>query len=368
MSEESLFRWPYDELEIEPDPQPNTFNFKTPWAQVRVEFEPRYTNSVSEIADIIRSGPDITKVQEVSWLMGQLVRFPFYYILPRHPVKEKISCCTTHASPSQFLSTLGVVLDCQLNSEWEWGTEGVLTFTQSTEKGYFDPLSVLTLCRRFHFLNVGERDVSRELYRNLDRLKASSKQFSFACALIIRQNHYITEICTDVLRPALKISKRAKQNVADFIASEKGHDIILKRALNAMGYDPSQLPVLNHVKALMQVFKIAAGKNFLAFSIITDMFEAKSFETNCFFSDYLSENGYAKAASYLSKHKNINHNEGHEQVSFEFLKVQDPVSQQDALEALYFAESMSLLVSELSSKILKYLQCKQENSLAVDLS
>lgn len=357
-------RWPYEELQIEADIKPNTFNFATPWAYVRVEFEPSFKERVAAIAQLITSGPNIDAIDEVTWLMSQLDRFPFFYCLPKYPITAGLPQALQNQSaerqtPYQFIATYlsrDIVQPISItNTEWEWDIDGALAFSHSTKVGFYDPSSILTVCRRFHYLTMQEKDVYQGMYQTVSELKPNKDQFKFACAFILRQSHAITERCIEVLEPALTSSGDALEAVKQFIHSEKGHDKILRRAIEATGFVPEQLPIIDTLSVLMQLFKIAAERNFLAFAIIVDFFVGQSFEPGCFFADFLEENGFGGAAKQLYRHKAINNTEHHENVSMTFLQNLEAFPEHQVIEAICFAELISRFIANLSKDLLNHL-------------
>lgn len=350
MKERNYIRYPYEELAIVKDEEPDTFIFSTPWAQARITFDSLYTYRVEKIASIISSNRGIEHIDDVSWLMEQVERFPFSYILPRSTIQYTLSDTIERPAVSDFLSSFEVSMDYKF--DWEWDIKSTLMFSQSIQKQHYDPVTILTILRRYHFLNFAEKDKAKQLYDYIQTLKSSTHDFKYACAVLIRQNHYVTEKCVDVLTPALGICDGKMQSkVEEFIASETGHDVILSRALFAIGYTPPEIPVVGIMVSLMALFKVAAKTNFLAFALMIDMFEGRAFEESNYFSEFLTKHGLAESAKQLDIHDKINHNGNHDNIALELLLEIKTVQEEQVIEAMGFAEIASNLLTNLSNEI-----------------
>lgn len=216
----------------------------------------------------------------------------------------------------------------------------------------YDPESLFSISRRFHLLNDIENNKTAELLEFMSTLQKGSPEFNKISAVVMRQNHYITENCEKVLSAALPLAQSAEPAVSGFIRAEAGHDKILAKALRALGTDAQSVPVLDCVTSLMELFHLAAKRNFLAFSMIVDIFERTSYRSEDPFAKVLQEGGAKAAASQIEVHREINDFGGHENIAIEFLKDMGPVSEEYATEALRLTELVTQVVHSISKDTL----------------
>ena len=162
--------------------------------------------------------------------------------------------------------------------------------------------------------------------------------------------------CEPSLAPALETAQNARTEVRGFIRAEKGHDVILERAMKALGLSPDAVPVIDPVLVLMELFKVIAERNFLAFSMVVDMFERSSYRSEDPLATLLLEGGLAKAAHQIDLHREINDSGGHENVGLGLLGSMAAVDQTYATEALRLAELATEVIHRVSSGMLEQLE------------
>ena len=344
---------------------PEQFILTTPWLTFKFEVAEdditRADQIAKKISDKNLSADDVL---ELNWFFASLAGYPFAYILPRseielqdqHKIKESLSSET----PTVLLRNLAKGLtpeNClahvaatSLSAEWTWDSQAALEFSQM-QSGY-DPESLFSISRRFHLLNDIENNKTAELLQFIKTLESNKEKFRETSALIMRQNHYITEKCEPVLSASLELAKTAKDEVKSFIRAESGHDKILEKALRALGAEPQQVYVLECVTVLMDLFKYIGQRNFLAFSMVVDIFERTSYHDQDPFAKALKDGGEAKAANQISVHREINDLGGHENVAIGFLKDMGPVSADYAIEALRMSELVTQVIHSISKDTL----------------
>ena len=206
------------------------------------------------------------------------------------------------------------------------------------------------MARRYHLLSFLENDKTDALFTHARNMKGDEPNFNRVAALMVRQNHYITQRCQDCLLPALENAKAARQKIQDFIQAEYGHDRILAAALSSIpSSDPQVVP---ESRALMDLLKFAAQRNFLAFAMIVDFFERSSYQESDAFADVLEHGGLSTAAKQINRHKDINDGGEHENFALGFLAFMAPVKKDYAEEALRLAEVTSNAMNLLSAGIL----------------
>lgn len=349
--------FPYDEVTASRDLNfPNRFILSAPWLTFQFDVAEEDVPKADQIAKKISAG-DITAadLDSVNWLFSSMASYPFAYILPRTTSfgTDQHQVLTTPLkteTPEAMLHSLNEKSNSPLTKEWTWDIDAALDFSR-TESG-FDPESLFSISRRFHLLNDIENNKTAELLEFMTTLKKNVSEFKEVSAVVMRQNHYITERCEDVLSAALPISQNAQSAVSSFIKAEAGHDKILAKALRALGADAEQVAVLGCVTLLMDIFKLAAKRNFLAFSMIVDIFERTSYRDEDPFAKVLQDGGAKTAASQIEVHREINDFGGHENIAIEFLKDMGPVSEDYATEALRLSELATQVVHSISKDTL----------------
>lgn len=331
--------FPYDEVTASRDLNfPNRFILSAPWLTFQFDVAEEDVAKADQIAKKI-SARDITAadLDGINWLFSSMSAYPFSYILPR---KTSFGSDQHSVAPGEL----------SLSADWTWDISAALDFSR-TETGY-DPESLFSISRRFHLLNDIENNKTADLLAFMGTLPKGSPEFNKVSAVVMRQNHYITENCERVLSAALPLSQSAQPAVSGFIRAEAGHDKILAKALRALGTDAQSVPVLDCVTSLMELFHLAAKRNFLAFSMIVDIFERTSYRSEDPFAKVLQEGGAKAAASQIEVHREINDFGGHENIAIEFLKDMGPVSEEYATEALRLSELFTQVVHSISKDTL----------------
>lgn len=366
--------WPYDEVKISKDPSlVSNFFIDTPWLNLRVQIPAdqinRSENFFTKLNSQSLSADDL---DDINWFFTSLSKYPFSYILPRgeaygintHQIKNQKLPLET---PAQLLNALSRdskqneaitrVGDGRLAGSWTWDMDAAISFSQ-TANG-LDPQSLFSITRRFHLLNDIENNKTAELLEFVQSLKGNPEKFRDASALILRQNHYVTEQCESVLRASLAIAQSAYEEIIEFIQAESGHDKILEIALSSLGIAVEKVEVLDTTKTLMEIFRFAAGKNLLAFAMITDIFERTSYRKEDPLSSVLTEGGEVVAGRQIDVHRDINDAGGHENVALEFLNDMSAVDEDYAREAMALAELATLVVHQISKQTLENLKLKK---------
>ncbi|MEQ1875165.1 MAG: hypothetical protein ABL958_00875 [Bdellovibrionia bacterium] len=363
--------WPYDEVKISGDArEPRMVTVSTPWLKFKMEVEadevPRLQTLIEKLSSEDGAQPDFNDVQ---WFFQSLASYPLTYVLPR---PESFGIDSHEVSQQKLNQTSPVALlrDLCANSninqaierfqsrtgewKWTWDHEAALGFAQV--EGGFDPETLFSIARRFHLLNDIEWNKTGEMLEYVRGLKNDPAAFQSASALIVRQNHYITEQCESVLKAGLPTSQSSYAAVSEFIQAEAGHDIILSRALKSLGADAATTKVLDTTVVLMEVFREVAKRNFLAFAMVVDIFERTSYQGGDPLASLLRAGGHDTAARQADIHRDINDSGGHENIALGFLAEMKAVDSEYAQEALRLAEVATLTIHQLSSETLDLLR------------
>jgi hypothetical protein len=355
--------WPYDEVTAARE-GPAKFSLSTPWIKTKVEVEDSEAELVAGIAAKIASGSlSAEDAPGLTWLFASLDHFPLAYILPEssdapadsHRITGSTLDCTSPLALAQQLAK-ELHLEEKVSSlfsaytaDWKWDADSALAFS-ANPRGH-DPLALFSVARRFHLLEAVEKNQTEALdafVRDLPR-----EAFQKALALMVRQNHYVTQQCDRALRPALALAARAAPKLEEFLRAEAGHDKILKKALKLMGVEPESVPVIPSIFFLMELFHYVAGRNFLAFSLVVDMFERSSYQSQDPLAQLLAHGGMHEAARQVDVHREINDAGAHENVAAGFLSQMGAVDAAYAREALYLCEMITQTVHMVSAEQLE---------------
>lgn len=355
--------WPYDEVTVSKDiGSESGFILATPWLKIRlnlpVEHVARAESFVNKLNQGLLTGHDL---DDVNWFFSNLATYPLAYILPRVEIEgldshEIQNSNLNLTSPQELIlsltqkssefASISVFAQKRLTRPWTWDIDAALQFSHTNQK--YDPQSLFSIARRFHLLNDIESNVTAKVLQTVQNLKSNPEKFRKASALVLRQNHYITEQCESVLSEALKISKNATEDVQNFIQAESGHDKILAKAVSSLGVSPEETPVLSSAIALMEVFRFVAQRNLLAFAMVVDIFERTSYQDVDPMAKVLNDGGESVAGRQIDIHRDINDSGGHENVALDFISNMQAVDESYAREALQLSELATLVIHQLS--------------------
>jgi hypothetical protein len=355
--------WPYEEVEfVLTNAQAGSFAVRCPWVESEIEVEAGSQN-FQTLAAYALGGLDALQKRPggmvlLSQILQALSSLPIAYQLPRKEIsfgndEHRLSASLDLQSPEVLARSLGIDALEGLAVEWSWDVDAMLELARvaHVSEDRFDPLTLLTAARRFHYLDCADNEMAK-VYGALARVEnpALKKQ---ASALIVRQNHYVTEKCESSLLPAFELAQSARAHVEEFVQAERGHDLLLAGSLRALGTTPEALAPVPAVQRLMDSLKGSASTNFLAFCLALDFFEKPQFRDEDELGETLTRQGHAEAARALQVHKDINDEGEHEAVSQELLETMKPVTADYARQALRLAELVSSSISQVPHDLRK---------------
>lgn len=355
--------WPYDEVTLDSPGEDNVVHIKSPWLTAKVKFKAEDRERIEDLGEKFASQAlSADDISLINWFFSELDHYPLCYIVPS-PKDEPLDLHELRDPDfltlplSDFLGSIigqsndltnedAQTIAAELKAkDWTWDAEAALGFAQI--QGKIHPESLFTVIRRFHLLDVLEKDEGKEKFVYIEGLGGG--EFAKAASILVRQNHYVTQKCQEALLPAVQRAGRSSRLVEEFVKAENGHDLILNVALKALTTDPEAVPVSLQTKAIMVLLKFAAERNFLAFAMAVDFFERSSYEKIDPLAQLLIRGGYEKAAKQINRHMEINDAGGHENVACSFLELMAPVSPEFALEAMRIAEMLSVLMNNITS-------------------
>ena len=368
--------WPYDETTVAGDCSSGSFKISTPWTSLRVSIHSEDREKAARIVEkLSQSQVTPQDIPEVTWLFSEVSgKIPLCYILPRSLFPEELAALDSHvltSDPSKagMMDIRELLRDSAKNKslasevltrfpnsflEWKWDEQTALLFSQlpSVESAnpssnpLFDPYTLFSVARRFHLLDSIENSQVQNLYQWVRGLPKETEIYRQSCIKIVRQNHYVTQRCESVLRPALDLAQNAREDVLAFIKAEAGHDVLLRRSLKSLSVDrPNEIPPVAPIELLMDLFEYAARNNFLAFAMIVDIFERTSHDGQDPLAQVLTDGGFEQAAKQIDIHREINDSGEHENVALDFLSKMGPVHADYATEALRINELASTLMN-----------------------
>ncbi|MES2504016.1 MAG: hypothetical protein V4534_03975 [Myxococcota bacterium] len=338
--------WPYEEVLFKAtDLSRGQFALECPWLTSEFEVVPNSKNfqALTSHIDKPTLSPDLAE------LWAGLSTLPIVYHLPRlypfgtdaHFAKEVLAC----ESPSSCAQSLGIEADAFFEKEWTWDHDAILKMAAIGDCAFYDPITLLSIARRFHYLDCSDNKID-ELYQKVASIQdiPTRKQ---ALATLVRQNHYVTEQCQSSLEPAMDLAGSAAQDLASFMNAERGHDKLLGRSLLALNAQSPSWAALDATQALMNILRVSAEKNFLAFCINLDFFEKPQFKEKDGLAELLENSAEFTAAKSLHIHKKINDEGGHESVPLTLLTHMRPVDKVYAHQALCLAELASFAIAQI---------------------
>lgn len=311
--------WPYDDLVL--TKTEHEVSFQTSWLKAK-NSNPIDPKTIEYIETIRTQGPkSIQDFKIMDAFFRPMNKFPLCYYLP---VQEK--------PQDKILSEYKTDL-----KEVAWPIHDVLALSRC-QNGMYDPVSVLSCLRLEHLQDLM---VHQKSSVRTDILKLNIENLRKTVLLLLRQNHYVTQRCEEVLSAALNCHPEATQRIEDFIFEEKGHDKLLGLSFERLKVKPEDIEVLPCLVTLMDTFKHLAEKNLIAFCFMVDMFERSPAAKDNPMIQGLIKLGEHEAAKPIEAHSNINTQGDHDQESFEILDTIGAVPEAYVLEAVALAKLAS---------------------------
>lgn len=318
------YLWPYDEVQIQ-----NTVDgarFIAPW--VKVTFPSKIDAKTFErFESLRRDGPKTAEdLQLVNAVLQPVSKYPLYYCLPNHT--KKIDPQIPAVATAEVINL-------------DWDASSLFSFCQAQPEAY-DAISVLSCFRHFHLQDMMVH--LQQTPKDLRLFNLEGKALREATLLYLRQNHYVTEKCQEVLTPAKSLHPVAGEKISEFIREEQGHDKLLALSFKELACKAEDIEVLPSLKAVMENFKSVASKNLIAFCFIIDMFERSPEASKNPIVMALLKLGETKAAKPIQAHANINVDGGHDNESLEILNALGLVPKSYVQEAIVLAQKSSDLM------------------------
>ena len=373
---------PYEELELTrlPTQGGGAFQLKTPWFQLPIEIACDKPEDADVIYHALTSGeaPDLEAAIKVSWLLKEMASYPISYRAPR----QLLDACpetwfpsgksAEHLDPKQMAQIILAETDswipvraqfrdtilASMRNTWDWEKDSVVDFSYAPMSRLHDVLSIFTTVRRFHLHHLAQADSSFELYRTIEDCgKQHQDRARRLICLTLRQNHFITENCLEALTPAMERDPQLAVMLREFIDSEKGHDKLLRQAIDSTGsviaFD--EIPVLASTEFAVRILRYVARTDLVGFACALDMFERDDYQVEDYLGSVLTRIGYEKSGKLLQTHKSINTQAEHDEMGIALLQGRPMgIPHQHLISTLRSTELLSHTMNRIASDILRH--------------
>jgi hypothetical protein len=192
-----------------------------------------------------------------------------------------------------------------------------------------------------------------EIYSELDQLRQEDEAAFFrVCQKALRQTLYITANCVPSLMPATRNPALPTALVTQFIREEKGHDLLVKKTMEALGVEePESFPVLDETRWSMELLAFAAEHLPFAFSCIVSAFEGNNYADRDPLGEILEKSSCPESVRGIETHFQINKNGKHSLIGEKFVLNMQPVSKAELIAAARLVELIVFLGNELSNQL-----------------
>ncbi len=357
---QNVLLWPYDEVQV--DESEHALILTAPWIEVQVE---KTEENAPELSRLVKALSGSSLSVDDAYLVTQyfeaLDEHYLCYTLPT-ALRDGLDTHSSRGDLSDLtfpsLATTAVCASTALEEhekaqilatwepnhyKWTWDSEAALSFSALGDRVH--PQSLFSVARRYHLISLMDNDPGASVFAQVSTLPPDS--FQKTAAVLLRQNHYVTQMCESALLPALQIAGRASGAVASFMQDERGHDRILAKALESLAVDPNTVPAVPMTRVLMCLLEFTANRNFLAFAMAVDFFERRIYHKVEPLAELLEQRGFSEAAKRLSQHKHINDAGEHHNTARDLLNWMAPCEPAYAHEALRIAEAVSYTMSQI---------------------
>jgi hypothetical protein len=365
---QNAFLLPYEDLNILPTGT-NEYQLHTPWLalQSKIEASPATHHTLRAYSH--------QDYQQVDWkILSDFLKQmnqPCFYISPETsadfgtdtlynhiPAGHQIWNCEKDKARRAF----GLRVNLLTHPQWEWDADAVLDFSKVGEDQY-SPRALLSVVRRYHLLDCAENDRTAELYARCKSAAAlPNPGLKKMLATIVYQNYFVTKNCQDSLAPALSNSQSAESVLEEFMSDEEGHDLLLLRALTSMGASAEGLYLAAGTENIMRLLRQIGSWHFLSFCLAIDFFEKPTLQAEDPLARLLKYFHCDIAADCLQKHKNINDGGDHDSISLDLIQYLKPISREDALTAIRFAEILSDEMTSVTRELIPFLNQEQHST------
>jgi len=254
----------------------------TPWVELTVD------------AALPRSASDWNR------LLTALAEYPISQTKPRRLSRDR----------RESAAALDLkLLRMPLPRRWRWEVAEVLDHARIGRDDY-DSLAAYTAIRRLRLRQEIQSGARLAMLQHLETAARNDEPLLFrAVATLARQTLHVTQLCERSVMPARRLFPPA--SIDAFIASERGHDRLLQKTLDALGMDARLLPLFEETKRCMRILRFVATRSRFAFANVVASLEGVAAEGKDPVGAVLERSSRPKAAEWLHRHYRINAHERH---------------------------------------------------------
>jgi len=335
---------PYEQLRLEAHGE-QSVAVHTPWLSLECELQGSSTSPLKAI-------------------LSSLYRYPICYIHPRKlswrdtrsVLSSLLGIGSLNLQPSALAKKVSPsnsrVLDALENKRFTWDCDEVIRFSRSGVPRVSDTLAAFSVLRR----NIHEsllQTTEKNFIQKLEHYKSRPELFRRGVALLVLQNYHVTSNCRDALKIAVNRLPSVSLKASAYVESESGHDKLVLKSLNLLGYMPSEkIVVFPETELLVDILKFSCARSILSFASMIEFFEAGSSTKRHPLANLLEGTPWAGAAEPLQMHRNINVDGGHSSAALSFLFEPEYASVFAVCEAVRLVE-LAVLVRSLLLERLK---------------
>ncbi|MEN9529149.1 MAG: hypothetical protein RI932_1022 [Pseudomonadota bacterium] len=263
--------------------------------------------------------------------LAELHRYPICYIHPRRIIFRDLFSVFRHESRlelpgttpedwSEYISdAVGAESFPLPHAQFTWDVEEVIRFSRTSVPGVCDTIAAFSVLRKYIHESLLQNS-EKKIIDKLERLKADPERFRRGVALLVQQNHHVTQKSRVALQGCVSAFPAIFNKASKYIESETGHDGLVMKALSLLGIDSeSRANVMAETKVLVEILAIASRTSVLAFASMIEFFEAGSSSREHPVATLLAGTPFAAAAVPLQRHRNINVDFGHASSAMSFL-------------------------------------------------
>lgn len=339
---------PYEEVDCQVS-KSGELTLRLPWVQIEMEYAADDQDLFESIAQDINQQKPSDKVSD---LLSAVHENFVAYSQPR-----QLSLNLEHgtrsinrvqrlenANPSAWCESYLPGIQHLLGSEkweWEWNVHSILEKSKIIGLEAYDPESAYRAIMRLVLIDMCSPQRGPKLLVDHLRHLARADEVAFfeAAQLFVRQYHHITSTSSDCLMPALYNMPYAKEQVMELVHEEQGHGHFTSSSFKELGgQDILSLPVDPYTFGLMDLLKVAAHTNALAFSTLFTIFEVSGEQDDDPLATLLNQSSKPKSGKGLQTHFQLNKDGAHFQSGFPLIQTLQAIDKESVIEAARFAE------------------------------
>lgn len=332
----------------------------TPWVHIELEYPAEEEKSFSALVTDLNNN---TSSQDISDLLSTLERHFVAYSKPRSlnsVVAQNTKSAAKvqrleHDQPSSWADTFlpGLFSTAHLQDKnWKWNPEEILKKSENLVQNNYDPSSAYRAIMRLVLKEMCFQERGPKLLvDHMRNLAKQNEQLLFeASRLFVRQYHHITSTSSDCLMPAMYNMPYAKHLVFELVKEEHGHGVFTLSTFKELGgKEILDLPLDPYTAGLMDLLKLSAYTNPLAFSCLFTIFEMSGEQDDDPLATILKQSSLPASSKGLEKHFQLNKDGAHFQSGFPLIETLQGVCRESIIEAVRFSELL-MIFFDLSSR------------------